>query len=75
MIFSQPGFPPTWEQNGGLNNRDFLSLSEQESHFCPCPFSLLKSIGYSHLTCILMDDPTGCQCSIFFWKNPNLTDR
>ncbi len=72
MIFSQPGFPPTWEQNGGPNNRDFLSLSEQESHN---PFSLLKSIEYSLLTCILMDDPTGFQCSIFSWKNPSLTDR
>jgi len=23
VIFSQPGFPPTWEQNGGPSNRDF----------------------------------------------------
>ncbi len=23
MIFSQPGFPPTWEQNGGPINRGF----------------------------------------------------
>ena len=75
MIFSQPGFPPTWEQNGGPSNRDFLSLSEQESHFSSSPFSLLKSIGYSLLTCILMDDPTDCQRSIFSWKNPSLTDR
>jgi hypothetical protein len=45
VIFSQPGFPPTWEQNGGKATGISLSRSEQESRF--------KSISLGQLAATL----------------------